>query len=58
MWSPLLRDHLSYCKTLSFLWLLYFGDIGGYEKECENISPPILYAEVKDHIKNGEPNEY
>ena len=38
--------------------LLYFGDIGGYEKERENISPPILYAELKAHIRNGEPGEH
>ena len=50
-------DHLSYCKTL-ISRVLYFGDIGGYDKERENISPPIVYAELKAHIKNGEPDEY
>ena len=57
MWSPLLSDHLFYCKTLLFRGY-FFGDIGGYEKERENISPPIQYTELKAHIKNGEPDKY
>ena len=31
--------------------LLNFGDIGGKEKNCRNISAPILHAEHKTQIK-------
>ena len=39
--------------------LHYFGYIDGYGKEPENISPPNLYAELKQGSdKNGEPDDY
>ena len=31
----------------TYIWrLLNFGDIGGWGKERENITPPILYAKL------------
>ena len=38
---------------------LYFGNIGSFGKEHENISLLILYAELNPgSYKNGEPGEY
>ena len=54
MWSPLLKDHLPFCKTLLLRGYFILAILAVMRNSAK-----ILYAELKAHIKkNGEPGEY